>query len=163
MKFLGDKVYEMLEKAQLRFTFSHVLGVVVKWFFIIVFLNAAVEVLGWTQITTFLNDVLRYIPNVLVAVVIMAIGLIAAQFVRGVVAQALRSAKAPVKSPDLLAEVARWAIVAFSVMGAISQLGVAPQLIEILFAAIVSSLALAFGLAMGLAGKDRASRFLDSF
>jgi len=151
------QVHELLERLQLHFTFSKIFGVVVKWFFIVVFLNASVEVLGWTQITAFLNEVLLYIPNVLVAIAIMAIGLIVAQFVRGVVRQALRSGKAPVEHPEVLADVARWAIVVFAVMAAVSQLGVAAQLIEILFAGFVFALALAFG----LAGKERAGAMLQ--
>jgi len=153
------KVYELLRKADLTFTFSQLFGLVVKWFFIIAFLNIAAEVVGWSQITQFLNEVLRYIPNVFVAVAILAIGLIVAEFVHGVVRQLLTSMQAPMKSPETLAQVAHWSIVVFSVMAAVSQLGIAPQLIQILFASIMLTLAISFG----LAGKEKAKQFLDSF
>ena len=151
------KVHETLSKVDINVTFADVLGKIVKWFFIIVFLNAAVEVLGWTQINDFLNDVLRYLPNVLIAVIILAIGLIVASFVQTAVTKALKSAQAPVKSPDTLGAVAKWAVVGFAVMAAVTQLGVAQNLIAILFAAIVFTFALAFG----LGGKERAAKFLD--
>lgn len=148
---------DVLTSAGMRFTFSDVLGTIVKWFFILVFLNASAEVLGWTQIIAFVNDVLRYIPNVVVAVIIMAIGLIISQMIRNAVVQGLKSAKTPVRSPETLGSVARWAIVVFSVMAALTQLRVAEVLIQILFAALLFTLVIAFG----LAGKDKAARFLD--
>lgn len=153
------KVYELLRKAELKFTFSHLFGLVVKWFFIIAFLNIAAEIVGWIQITQFLNEVLRYIPNVFVAVAILALGLIVAEFVHELVRKVLATMNTPVRSPDLLAQVAHWAIVVFAVMAAVSQLGIAPQLIQILFASIMLTLAISFG----LAGKEKAKQFLDSF
>lgn len=151
------KVHETLTKVDINVTFADVMGKIVKWFFIIVFLNAAVEVLGWTQINDFLNDVLRYIPNVLIAVIILAIGLIVASFVQNTVTKALKSSQAPVKSPDTLGAAAKWAVVGFAVMAAVTQLGVAKDLIAILFAAIL----FAFALAFGLGGRERAAKFLD--
>lgn len=156
---LADKmnVHDTLRSVGFHFSFSFVIGVIVKWFFIIVFLNAAVEILGWTQITMFLNDVLRYIPNVIVAVVIVAIGLIVAHVVERAVAHGLKSAKTPMRSPETLGMMSKWAVVAFAVMAALTQLSIAPSLIELLFGAIL----LTFVISFGLAGKEKATRFLD--
>ncbi len=151
------KVHETLGNMGLSFTFSDVLGTIVKWFFIIVFLNAAVEILGWTQIIQFLNDVLRYIPLVLVAVIILAIGLIVASFVEGAVVRGLKTAQTPVRSPETLASLAKWAVVAFAIMAALTQLKIAENLIAILFGAVM----LVFVISFGLAGKDKARAFLD--
>lgn len=150
-------VHDTLKKVGLSFTFSDVIGTVVKWFFIVVFLNASVEILGWTQIIQFLNDVLRYIPQVLIAVIILAIGLIVAAFVENTVVRGLTTANTPVKSPATLGGVAKWAIVSFAVMAAVSQLGIAENLIAILFAGVL----LVFVISFGLAGKEKASEFLD--
>jgi hypothetical protein len=151
------RVHETLGKIGIDLTFSDVLGTITKWFFIIVFLSASVEILGWTQIISFLNDVIRYIPMVLIAVIILAVGLIVASVVEGAVVRGLKSAKTPVESPETLGSVAKWAIVAFSVMASLTQLGVAEGLIEILFAGILLTLVISFG----LAGKDKARVFLD--
>src|SRR3989338_1843623 len=46
------------------------LGWIVKWFFIVVALVAATDILGWSQVTNYLQEVVLYIPNVIVAVII---------------------------------------------------------------------------------------------
>ncbi len=146
----------------INFTLSRLVGWLVKWFFVIVVLIAVAEVLGWAQVTSFLHDVALYIPNVIVAVIILTVGLIAGQFVYGVVEQALRISKAPATASKPLAAIAKWAIVIFAFMAALIQLGVATQLIEILFSGLVAMLALAGGLAFGLGGKERAARWLEA-
>jgi hypothetical protein len=151
------KVHETLTKANINITFADVMGKIVKWFFIIVFLNAAVEVLGWTQINDFLNDVLRYIPNVLIAVIMLAIGLIVASFVETLVTAKLKLTHAPVKSPEALGAIAKWAVIVTTTIAAVTQLGVAVSVLNILFGGVVLALALAFG----LGGRERAAKFLD--
>jgi len=150
-------VHETLGKMGLTFTFSDVFGKLVKWFFIIVFLNASVEILGWTAVSTFLNDVLRFIPNVVVAVIILAIGLIVSTVVERAVVKSAKSMQSPLKAPDTLGAVAKWAIVTFATIAALTQLEVAEDLLLILFGAVAFALALAFG----LAGQDKAKGFLD--
>jgi uncharacterized membrane protein len=100
---------------------------------------------------------LRYITQVLISVIIIAIGLIVESFVESAVVRGLTTSKTPVKSPATLGGVAKWAIVAFAIMAAVSQLGVAENLIAILFAGVL----LVFVISFGLAGKDKASDFLD--
>jgi len=155
---LADRmnIHNTLKKIGFDFSFSNTLGVVTKWFFIVVFLTAAVEVLGWTQIVTFLNDVVRYIPQVLIAIVILAVGLMIASVVEDGVTKTLLVAKT-VRRPATLGAVAKWAIVIFSIMAALTQLRVAENLIAILFAGIL----LTFVISFGLAGKEHAQKFLD--
>ena len=145
------------ENLGLRFTFSDVIGKLVKWFFLIAFLMAAVDILGWSRATEFLNEIVLYIPNVAVAVIMLAVGLIAGQFVQKLVVTGLKTSGASIKSPELLGNIARWAFISFAAMAALLQLGIAERLIEILFAGVVITLALAFG----LGGKEKAAKFLD--
>lgn len=149
-------IHSTLKKIGIDFSFSNTLGIVTKWFFIAVFLTAAVEVLGWTQIVTFLNDVVRYIPQVLIAIIILAIGLMIASVVEDGVTKALQTAKT-VQRPATLGAIAKWSIVTFSIMAALTQLRVAENLIAILFAGIL----LTFVISFGLAGKEHAQKFLD--
>lgn len=144
------------------FTFSRVVGWLVKWFFIVVVLMAVANILNWTQVTGFLNAVAFYIPNVIIAVVIITIGLVVGQFVHNVVEQAIKVSKAPTSAGKFLAALAKWAIIVFAAMAALIQLGIAARLIEILFTGLVAMLALAGGLAFGLGGKERAGRWLES-
>ena len=146
------------ENLGLHFTFSSVIGKLVKWFFLIAFLIAAMDVLNWTSVTDFLKEIMFYIPNVIVAIIILAVGLIAGQFVKKAVITGLKTTGS-IKNPELLGNIAQWSLVVFATLAALLQLGIAERLIEILFAGVVITLALSFG----LGGKEKAARFLDRF
>ena len=146
------------ENLGLHFTFSDVIGKLVKWFFLIAFLIAAMDVLNWTSVTDFLKEIMFYIPNVIVAIIILAVGLIAGQFVKKAVITGLKTTGS-IKNPELLGNIAQWSLVVFATLAALLQLGIAERLIEILFAGVIITLALSFG----LGGKEKAAKFLDRF
>lgn len=137
-----------------------VMGVLVKWFVLIVFFMAALDVLNLDQASRFLYEVLAYMPQVLVATVILFIGLTVSGIAQGVVTGAARTAQ--VRSAELLGKVARVAIIVFAVLAALNQLQIATELVQMLFAGIVFATSLALGLAFGLGGKDTAARYLES-
>ncbi len=138
-----------------------VIGWVVKWFFIIATLLAVVNILNIEQVTAFLNQVLFYIPNVVVAIIILALGLIAGNFVNGIVENTATASGMSPAAVGALAGISKWAIVIFALMAALVQLGIASNLIQILFTGFVAMVALAGGLAFGLGGRDKASKWLD--
>jgi len=148
-----------LEKVGIRLHVGKLLGWIVKWFFIIVALVAATDILGWNQVTNYLQEVVLYIPNVIVAVIILLAGILLATFVRNVVKTAVEAAE--LASAEFLSGIAKWAILLFSFMAALVQLQIAPGLINTLFTGLVAMLSLAGGLAFGLGGKEHASRALD--
>lgn len=148
---------EALEKTDVKMTFAGLIGGIVKWFFLIVFFMVAVDILGWTQITLFLYQIVLYIPNVIVAVLLIGIGLIVGGFVGDLISKGLKASQTPIKKPELLGKMAKFAIIVFAVLAAVLQLGIAQQLIIIFFAGVVFALALAFG----LGGKAKAAKFLD--
>ena len=132
----------------------------VKWFIIIVFLVAALDVLNLSQVNSFLQGVvLLYLPNVIVAVLFLIIAAILAEIVKNIVVGSARAAG--VTSANLAGAVAKWAIWVFAVIAALTQLGVASALIQTLFTGLVVAISLAFGLAFGLGGKDAAARAID--
>lgn len=136
------------------------LGTLVKWFVIIVFLVAALDVLGLYQVNSFLQGVvLLYLPNVIVAVLFLILAAIVAEIVKNVV---IGSAKAAgVSSANLAGVVAKWSIWVFAIIAALTQLNVAAGLIQTLFTGLVISISLATGLAFGLGGKEAAARFIE--
>jgi len=151
---LGGKLTEV----GMHHGLSAFFGALVKWFLILVFLMAATDILNLTQVTSFLNSILLYIPNVVVAVVIMAIVLLVGNFVYAVVKGSTRAAG--VMSATLLAAISKWAIVIFGLFAALIQLGIASTLISTIFIGIVAMLAIAGGLAFGLGGRDEAALVL---
>lgn len=138
---------------------GELLGWIVRWFVIVAFLIAAADILNWPEITSFLTQIVLYIPNVLIAVVILLAGVMLANFVRNVIHQAVRAAG--LGAVDFVAGIARWAIFLFALMAALVQLQIAEQLINMLFAGLVGMLAIAGGLAFGLGGRDQATRFIE--
>jgi hypothetical protein len=133
-------------------------GGVVKWFLVLVFLMAATDILNLSQVTVFLNSILLYIPNVVVAVIILAIVFLAGNFVYSVVKGSTRAAG--VMSATLLATISKWAIIIFGILAALLQLGIAESLVNTIFIGIVAMLSLAGGLAFGLGGKEEAAMLL---
>lgn len=147
-----------LRKAGVELNIAKFFGGIVKWFLILVFLMAATDILRLTQVTVFLNSIVLYLPNVIVAAVILAVAFLLGNFVYAVVKGSTKVAG--IVSATLLATVVKWAIVIFGFLAALVQLGVASSLINTLFIGLVAMLALAGGLAFGLGGKEEAATIL---
>ena len=147
------------QRAGIRLHIGPLLGWIVKWFFIIVSLIAATDILGWKEVTDYLKQVVLFIPNVIIAVIILLAGILLANFVQNVVRTSVEAAQ--LASASFLSALAKWAILIFSFMAALVQLQIAPDLIRTLFTGLVFMLALAGGLAFGLGGKEHASQFLS--
>lgn len=136
------------------------LGALVMWFIVLVGLVAALEILGLDRVTIFLQEVvLYYMPQVIVAALILILGAVVAEIVRGLVTGSARAAGA--HSAALAGSVAKWAIWIFAVLAALDQLGIAADFVQTLFTGVVVALSLAFGLAFGLGGKEAAARTIE--
>jgi len=164
------RVDELLRRSELmrsmqargrRWSISGFLAWLVKWFVIIVSLITVSDVLGIPRITAFLTRVTTYFPNVIVAVVILTIGLLVGDFMESLVVSAISASRIPTSSAGFLGATAKWAIVIFSILAALVQLGVATSLVQILFIGLVAMVALAGGLAFGLGGREKATKWLD--
>lgn len=150
---LGVKEY--FERAGLSLDTAKFFGKATYWFLVIVFLLAASDILEFNTLSQFLRDVLLYIPNVIVAVLIMLAAIILGNFLRKLVKSSIKSAK--LTGAKFLGSLTWWSVVVFGFLAAISQLGIAESLINIIVTGFVAMLALAGGIAFGLGGKDYAS------
>ena len=151
---------DVMSRAGFTLDSGSFLGGLVKWFVIVLFLVASLEVLGLTQVNIFLQQVvLLYLPQVIVAVLILLVAAVVAEVVQSVVTGAAKAAG--MSSARFLGTVSRWAIWVFAALAALGQLGVATPFVQTLFTGIVVALSLAFGLSFGLGGQDAAARFVD--
>jgi hypothetical protein len=136
-----------------------VIANIAKWFVRLITLVVAFDTLGLPAVSTVLQQLLLWLPNLIVALVVLVIGGLAAkalsQLVRGA------SAEGGFTNPDMLATVTRVAIWGFTIVVAVNQLGIATTLINTLLIGLVGAFALAFGLAFGLGGRDRAAQMLQ--
>jgi hypothetical protein len=148
-----------LARAGIRLHIGKVFGELVKWFIIVVFLVASLNILGLDQVTIFLQEVLAYIPQVIIAALILVAGTIVADFARKFVSAS--AAVANVRSSRMLGTIVYYAIWILSVVTALDKLGIFGYFGQILFTGLVVMFALAFGLSFGLGGKDAAGRFVN--
>jgi hypothetical protein len=151
---------DVIERSGHKLNSGKFVGALVKWFVIVVFLVASFDVLKLTQVNAFLKDVvLSYLPQVIIAVLILMVSVVIAEAVHKLVVASARAAH--VKSAMLLGSIAKWAIWIFAILTALYHLGIAPALIQTIFMGIVVAAAIAIGLAFGLGGKEVAGRMLE--
>jgi hypothetical protein len=153
-------VTKTLQSVGFRLSVSRALGWLVTWFLYAVVLVSTANLLGLEDISRFLNAVVLYIPNVIIAVVVMVVGIVVGSFVETLVIETTRAAN--IAAGPTLARLSKWTIVVFALLAALVQLNVAEELITILFTGFVAMLALAGGIAFGLGGKDKAKEVIDS-
>ena len=138
-----------------------VLADIVKWFVRLIVLVVAFDALGLPAVSSILQQFLLWIPNLVVAVVVLVIAGLAANalgdLIRGSAAQA------GFDNPDLFATIARVAIWGFGIVIAVNQIGIAQTLVNTLFMGLVGALALAIGLAFGLGGRDTAGQIVQNW
>lgn len=135
-------------------------GGLVKWFVVVIFLVAALDVLGLSQVNFFLQDVvLGYLPRVLAAALVLLVAGVIGDVTGRVVVTAAKTAG--VKSAHFVGAVAKWAIWVFAILVALSQLGIAAAFSQTLFTGIVIAVSLALGLSFGLGGQEAAARFIE--
>jgi len=135
---------------------SMVIGELVKWFIRLIFIEMAAQVLHVSAITGLINSVILFIPNLIIALVIVMIGFLVANFVANLVRGG--AGEMGMKNPNILAGIAKYAIIGMVVLIALNQVGIAATFVNALFIAFVAALALAAGLAFGLGGREVAGQ-----
>ena len=150
---------KLSERAGVRVSVAGFLGGIVKWLVVVAGTIAAAEILGLTQVTQLLSDIFVYIPQVIIAAIILVISMLLGDFVARIVSH---SVKATGIKGEIAAQMSKWAIIIVGgVFPALTQLRIAQGLVEILFTGVVFAAALALGLSFGLGGRDAASRVIE--
>lgn len=160
---VGDRigVNDFLEKSGSKLRASSIIGEIVKWVVRLVFIEMAAEQLGMPQISLIINQILGFIPNIIVAMVILGVGAFLGQLLGGTVRGAASEAK--IGNAALLSKLTSGAVMAFAIIAALNELNVAPVVVNTLYIGLVSALALALGLAFGLGGRDTAARLTEQW
>lgn len=146
---------EVVKRAGLNLNSGRFVGALIKYFIIIVFLIASFDVLGLNQVTAFLQQVvLGYLPQLIIAILILLVGAVIGDVMHRIVVASSRTAG--LVSANFLGAVTKWSIWIFSLLVALSQMGVAGAFIQTLFTGFVVALSLALGLSFGLGGQEAA-------
>lgn len=152
---------EVMLRMGIKLNIGKFFGVIVKWFIIIVFLMASLQIVGLTQVNDFLRSaVLFYLPKVVIAAIVLVIATILADAMQKLVVASSKAAN--ISSAHMLGSITRYAIWGFAFIIALSELGIATAFMQILFTGLIAALALALGLSFGLGGKEAAARAIDN-
>lgn len=150
---------EYLKRGGWRLDTGKFFGKIVYWFVVVAFVLAASDILKFYAFSNFLSSILDYIPNIIVAVLILLAALIVAGFLKSIVKVSVGGAR--LEGVKFLSALAWWTIVIFGLLAALAQLGIASSLFNIIISGLVAMIALAGGIAFGLGGKEYASHLLS--
>jgi hypothetical protein len=150
---------EALEAAEIKLNITDFIGAIIKWVLVIVFLSIAVEILGLLQFAALLGKLINWLPNLIIAVAIFVVAVIIADLLDRILRASVK--KMGVRYAGFLGALVRWAIYIFAGLAILLQLGVMTSIIEAIVMGFVGMLALAFGLAFGLGGKDAAASLIE--
>jgi len=149
-----------LQQSGVKQDASGIMGEIIKWFFRLIALVAAFSVLQLPALTAALTGILNFIPNLIIALVIILVGSLIAGFVGDFVKGAANTAG--FGNANLVSNIARYAILYVAVIAALGQIGVAATVINTVFIGTVAALAIAFGLAFGMGGRDTAAKIWEN-
>jgi MFS family permease len=151
-------VSSFVQKMGVRTDAAGFLATLVKWFVRLIVLVTAFDALGLPAVSQVLQQILLWLPNLVVALVVLVIAGLAANALAGLVRGA--TAESGLGNPDLLATIAKVAVWAFAIVIAVNQIGVATTIVNTLFMATVGAVAVAFALAFGLGGRETAGQIV---
>lgn len=143
-----SQLTQVLQKAKLKSDVAEISGTFVRWVIILTFLIPASAVLGLTQVSDFFESVIGYIPRVVGVVLLISFGHLVAEMLARLVRASADSFGLVVAK--IVEWVTRWAVYAFVAIASLFALGVPQEFTVIMFIGVVSSLALALGLSLGL-------------
>lgn len=150
-----------VQKTGVKTDASGFIGLIVKWFVRLIVLVVAFDALGLPAVSDVLRQLLLWLPNLLVALVVLVIGGLLANAASSLVKGA--TSEAGFDNPDRLAKIASVAIWAFAIVIAVNQIGIAATLVNTLFMGIVGAVAFAFALAFGIGGRDTAAEIVKKW
>src|SRR5215207_9276098 len=148
-------IKQFFDRAQTRATPATVLGKLVFWFVFIIAITMAADALGIRQVSAVLGQLIAYIPSIIAAILILILAALLANFLSEIVRGAMGS--------DLLASVARYAIIVYAAFAALTELGIAVQLTAPTFLIVLGAAALAAAIAFGWGGRDVAKDIIERY
>jgi small-conductance mechanosensitive channel len=148
-------IKQFFDRAQTRETPATVLGKLVFWFVFIITITMAADAMGIQQVSQVLAQLIAYIPSIIAAILILILAALLANFLSGIVRGATDN--------DILANIARYAIIVYAVFAALTELGIAVELTAPTFLIVLGAVALAAAIAFGWGGRDVAKDIIERY
>lgn len=154
---LGD----VLRRGGIRQTLSELIGMLIYWLVMLMVFMTALNALGMTVAASLLDKVIFYIPNVIAAVFIMALGIFFSSMVGTIVRTA--SSNAGITQAKFLGQFTQTIIMIFTAIITLEQLNIASSVLTFAINIILASLGLGMAIAIGLGSKDIAGKMVQDF
>jgi len=157
---LSDKIEldKLLGKGGITYSLSDLIGVICYWLGLLVTFMVAINAIGLTIAADLLNKVVLYIPNVIAALFILVLGMLAATLMRNVVRTAANNAG--LSQSKLLAQIVETIVIVFAIFVGLEQLQIGIRITELTISIILGAIGLGLALAFGLGCKDIAGKFV---
>jgi len=146
-------IKQFFDRSQTQQTPLSILGKLVFWLVFFIAITMAVDTLGISAISDVLAQFIAYTPQIIAAILILVLATLLANFVAGIVRGATGS--------NLIGSVAQYSIIVFAAFAALTQLGIAKELIAPTFLILLGAVALAAAIAFGLGGKGVAQQMVE--
>jgi len=144
----------LLRNAGVTMDAAALVGAIAKWFIYLIFFQVGANTLGFTQLTTILNEILAFLPRIVVALFILLIGALVANILAQVVRGSVATSR--LGNPGVLSSLARYGVLTFAFVAALSQLEIAPAIVNALWFALIGGIVAALALAFGLGARETA-------
>lgn len=131
---------------------SHFIVNIIFWLLFLILLIVIVKNLGLSGTETFLNNILLYIPHIIVSLLLVIIGIFAANFLESITQSTVENAG--LSSSDTLGRIVRYIIISISIMMALQQLGVSVIILTLAFSIVLGAVALACAISFGMGSRE---------
>jgi hypothetical protein len=161
--FLTEKtgIEKFLSEGGVKVSSIDIIGTLVYWIIMLVVILATLNSLKLTAASTLFNEIILYIPNIIVAIIILILGIYFARLVSQVLITSLKTMQEI--TAVLIGKIAYYAIIVLTVFVILGQLNIAEQIANSAFIILFGAICLAFGLAFGLGGKDWAADIVKKY
>jgi hypothetical protein len=159
--YLTEKsgIEKFLQDGGVKVSAVEIIGTLFYWIIMLIVIIATLNSLNLTVASQLFNEIILYIPNIIVAIAILIIGIYLARMVSQIISTSLKSMQD--KTSHLMSRIAYVAIIVLTVFVTLGQLNIAEPIITSAFQIIFGAICLALALAFGLGGREKASKFLD--
>ena len=160
---LADRLnrIEIVEKAKIRIVPSVLLAKILYYILMLVIALAATDVLGIEAVSNLMADIINYVPNLLTAFLLLFVGLLFADFIKGIVLSATKSLGIP--SAGIIANFVFYFILISVAMSALGQAGIDTEFLRANLTILIAGGVLAFAIGYGLASREMMANFIASF
>jgi len=160
LNWLTEKsgIDKFLKDGGVKITAVDLIGTLVYWIIMLIVIMAALNTLQLTSAKELFGQIIIYIPNIIVSIIILLLGIYAAKFVSQAIIVSLKNMNDNLA--QLIGKISYYAIIVLTIFIVLSQLNIAENIVTIAFLLIFGAFCLAFGLAFGLGGKDYAANLL---